>query len=330
MIDLFEKFKYIAEGFLVSGNIEKAVLIVIYTAFFCGTLMLISDVIKETSRKIKKLIDDKRTKAKLKKAESKLDKHLRYLLEANAIYSVIDVFRFKVLSACLFMFFFSISVRVLFVGVSILFSSIITIMPYLILRVRLEKVRGKASHEAEVLINELLVKYRVKKYNIEEAIEEVMKVSRIKKTRIMLLKLLLKLRNTRNEQEIKEAINLFSYSIGTNWAKMLGSNIYQSSVSHINITLSLEDMLIQLREARILWEEQIKNTAEPRRMLIGIPLLYVFLLYVSLYLLEIPFNNYLYNQFASQQGVSWFILIIIGFLISVILVILLFSRKFDF
>jgi len=44
---------------------------------------------------------------------------------------------------------------------------------------------------------------------------------------------------------------------------MLASNIYQSSKSGINVSLSMEDILIQLREARQLKEERKRNTAKP-------------------------------------------------------------------
>lgn len=326
---MIEKIEEAAHLMMIPNNVNRMVLIFVCCCFFGGAAVFLEEFIRGAVEAIKQKINERKTRVKLKKKESNLNKHLRYLLEVSTMQQL-TVFQFKMICMAIFLLFFTMTIKVLLPGASILISAAVAVLPYFVLRVRLETRRSYASHEAEILVNELLIKYRIKKYNIEEALEEVIKVKRLNKTRKMVSKLLLKLRSSRNEKEIKEAIDIFSYSIETNWAKVLGSNIYQASVSGINITTALEDLLIQLRDARKLWEEQIRNTAEPRRMLWGIPILYLFFLYISLNVLDLPLRDYIQNQFASEQGVTFFAFIIIGFSVSVILVILLFSRKFDF
>ncbi|QIB69797.1 hypothetical protein Ami103574_10900 [Aminipila butyrica] len=289
--------------------------------------ILLENSLKKKVEQIKGFIEEKKKKVRLKRSQTKFDKHLKMLIQANGLNFTPDKLEGVIL--IIFIASMCLTVRVLLLGTAIFLSVGLAIMPYLLLRVRLEEMRAMSSREAEVLVNAFLIKYRAKQRNIEETLEAIIKEKSIKNTKPLLLKLLFKLQNTKNKAEIKAAVEVFVYSINTNWARLLGSNVYQATTLNIDVTLSLEDLLVQLREARRLWEKQKRDTAEPRRILWGIPILYFFFAYISWSKLGLSANELFYNQFASKQGVSFFMLIVIGFTLSLILVKLRFSRKFD-
>ena len=91
----------------------------------------------------------------------------------------------------------------------------------------------------------------------------------------LLFKLLLELRNTGNPQMIKEATERFAYGINTSWSRMLANCIRISAESGINVALALEDIQIQLREARLLFEERKRLNSESARMVVFLaPVMY--------------------------------------------------------
>ena len=314
-----------------SDDINIIVKTIGYTFYFGGLLWILSDDIGYLINKMIRLIKDKSSRISIKKKESAMDRSIRYLLAATfGDKSKITVFQFKMVTFILFCFFFVNCFRLMNVIIALIISLAMAAMPYLIIRLRLERLRSLSSNEAEILISELLIKYKIKNFNIEEAIEEVLKSKGVNNTRQLLSKLLMRLRTTRIDSELRDATNIFAYSINTNWARMLASNIHQSSKSGINVSLSMEDILIQLREARQLKEERKRNTAEPRRMLWSIPIFYFVLFLMSLNFMGLEVSHYLRNQFGTSQGVIMMCLILIGSLISYFFLSLLKSTKFDY
>lgn len=268
---------------------------------------------------------------KIKKNESEYDHHIRYILLAVfGKNTKISVLQFKAFSLFLLLFFLALCTRQMSFIVAIPISFTIASMPYIYIRLRLLQLRNRSSHEAEQLISEMIAKYRMKNFNVEETIESVLTSKNVKVSKPLLSKLLIKLRTSRNDKEIFEATNIFAYSIGTNWAKILASNIYQANKFGINISLSLEDILINLREARILQEERSRNTSEPRRMMYFIPISYLLLFVMSVWFVGIDVKHFLYNQFGTKEGLTIFCLCMIGLMISNLFLIFISNKKLDY
>lgn len=299
--------------------------------YFGGLLLLITDEIGRATRYLLQYAREKSQKIFIKKKESKFDKSIRYLL--SAIFgenSKITVIHFKMITVFLFLFFFFNCVRIISSLISIPIAMAIAAMPYIMLRLRLERIRSQSSNEAEILVSELLMKYKIKNFNIEEAIEEVKKLSALSSTRPLLSKLLLKLRTTREDAELRDATKIFAYSINTSWSRMLASNIYQASKSGINVSLSMEDILIQLREARKLKEKRKRHSAEPRRMFWALSLVYFLLYELTTRMFGIEPSHYFRNQFGTKQGLTSLCLMLIGVLISYFCLSLLKNKKLDY
>lgn len=266
---------------------------------------------------------------KRKRIESDLDRNLRLLLEVTA-HDFLSVKAFKIMTGVLWLLFLIICSNAITPVMASMLATLIAFFPYLVLKLKLEHLRSKSSGEAEILIQNLMIQYRIKNFNMAEGIEALILQRGIEGTKKLLVTLLIKLRGTKNKLEIKEATSLFAYSIGTNWGKMLGSNIYRATVDGGNVSESLEDILIQLREARVEAEERKRINAESGRMLYLVPIAYVGSVWTLNSMLGMPFRSYLYNQFGTKQGIVLFLLILLLGLFSYLLVYSAKSKKFDF
>jgi Flp pilus assembly protein TadB len=213
-----------------------------------------------------------------------------------------------------------------------LMAALISSMPYLLLRVRVESIRRRSSFEGEKLISEFLCQYRISGLNIYRAIEQVILVSEgTKITARLLFKLLLELRNTGNPQVIKEATERFAYGINTNWSRMLANCIRISAESGVNVTLALEDIQIQLREARLLFEERKRLNSESARMVVFLaPLMYLGTVVMSVKYLGISLGKLMGNQFRTEQGFLMILLIAFLFFINLALIEIINNQRFDY
>lgn len=265
------------------------------------------------------------------KPEGKLDRSLRYLLE-TAWGNRISVGAFKNISAFLFLLLLIFGSAVFNYSTGLVMAAAAGAAPFLLLRVRLERERSRASYEAEQLVVSILNKYRISHFNIEGAMEAVVAdVTDLPLTRKMLYHLLIKMRTTKNKAEIRDATRIFSYNIGTNWANMLANNIFQAEANGMNVSVSLEDILSQLREARVLAEERKRNNLESVILVkLFCPGVYLVFSYFAIEKFDLGFAGFLYNQFMTKQGLILFIYFLLLFFTGYLLLELVQNKKFDF
>ncbi|NCB42274.1 MAG: hypothetical protein EOM59_06600 [Clostridia bacterium] len=265
------------------------------------------------------------------KPESRLDRSIRYLLE-TAWGGRISVSLFKNISALLFLFFFIFGSAIFNYSTGLVMAAAAGTAPFLLLRVKLEKERSHASFEAEQLVVSILNKYRISHFNVEEAMEAVIEdVPDLPLTRKMLFQLLIRMRTTKNKEEIRDAAGIFAYNIGTNWAKMLANNIFQAQSKGMNVVVSLEDILSQLREARVLAEERKRNNLESVILVkLFCPGAYLIFSYFAIDKFDLGFTGFLYNQFLTKQGLILFFYFLLLFFTGYLLLELVQNKKFDF
>lgn len=274
-----------------------------------------------------------RLKARKRKQrpDSALEKHLRKVLSA-ALNKSIEPRKYIILSVTLFGCILIAGLRSASSASAFLMALLLTFMPYLMLRVRVETVRRKSSYEGEKLISEFLCQYRICEYNIYKTMEQVILLSEgTKITGKLMFKLLLELRNTGDPQVIKDAAERFAYGINTNWSRMLANSIRVAAESGINVSLALEDILIQLREARQIFEERKRLNAESVRMVVFLaPVMYLGTIIMSVQYLGIPLSQLIRNQFYTEQGFLLILLIIFLFLINLALIEMINNQRFDY
>ncbi|NLY70927.1 MAG: hypothetical protein GX076_04510 [Clostridiales bacterium] len=239
---------------------------------------------------------------------------------------------FIAILAIIFITFFLISIKTLPLIFSIMISSLITSLPCLLIWIRLEAIRRRGSHEGETLVSKFLRQYRLTNYNVYETLERIVEAKiDIKNTRRLIYKLLIDLRSTGSPRKIKEATEDLAYAIQTNWSNMLAHNIYIAATKGTNVTLAIEDILIQLREARAMVEERKRLNNEATRMTYYmVPLVYLATGFMAVKYLDLPLKRFLYNQLYTQEGFVIFILIIFFFVGNIALLSLVINQRFDY
>lgn len=311
-------------------KIDILVIILATLCFLIGNLIILYPTIKQLLFEYKVKLSEQREFKKAKKRESDFDKDLRYMLSTIGK-GKISANIFKYTTVGLFFVTMFLTVRTVSLFMSVVLASVIALIPYVLLKMKLSNIRNAASTEAESLISDLMIQYRIAGFVIEEGLEKVITKNKdIVKTKPLLYNMLQTMRSTRNKQEIKDAVDMFSYTVGTNWAKMLSHNIYSATVYNINISMSLQDILVQLREARMLTEERKRINAESVRLLWLIPISYLGTAVAASFTSDMPFLKFIENQFSSVIGVVFFIIIIALTVVCYVLISITKKQRFDF
>lgn len=232
----------------------------------------------------------------------------------------------------LFLTAFLASIRTLHFFGALLTALTAAAIPCLMLFVRLSGVRKKGSGEGEALISEFLRQYRISGGNIFETIEKVLAVkAELRVTGKLLFRLLLELRNTGNSQKIGRATEELASALNTNWGRMLARSIHLAADKGVDISLALEDILIQLRGARAAAEERKRMNSEAVRMAFFlVPFTYIATSVLAVFYLDITPAAFLANQFLTPEGLSFFVYILFFFMGNLALISLVSSQRFDF
>jgi len=205
-------------------------------------------------------------------------------------------------------------------------------LPYLFLRVRLERLRRAGSFEGEKLVSAFLTAYLVSGGNIYETIERTIALCpHLRITAKLLENLLLSLRVTADPERVRAATDAFAYGIGTSWAAMLAYAIRTGALKGTDMTSAIEDILSQLREARALAEERRRINGESVRMATYLtPGLYIGSVFAAVFVMGMPFGRFLHNQFFTAQGFALLTSALFLFLLNRALLETLTNRKLDF
>ena len=260
-----------------------------------------------------------------------LNRHLEIML-SSVMKRNISPTAFLSFTIAAFFLVFIISAENMDPGKAIIIGLAFSTLPYLFLRVRLERIRRKGSFEGENLVASFLTHYWVSKGNVFETMELVISHGEgIRITGKLLSSLLMEMRSTGSEERIRKAAERFAYKIGTNWSRMLAYHIRVAAGSGTDISLAVEDILVQLREARSLSEERKRINGESVRMVVFlIPLLYAGSFLVSVGQLGMSPLEFLRNQFLTAQGFGFFSVISFLFLFNLALLEIITNKKLDF
>ncbi len=301
-----------------------------YLIFAAGIWLTYSNRLKCRIARIR-MRNRLKARKRLLSPENRLEKHLRKVLSA-ALKKPIEPKNYLYFTVALFLIVLLAGLRNVSPVSALGMAAILSSTPYLMLRVRVETIRRKSSYEGEKLISEFLCQYRICGLNIYRTIEQVILTSEETKiTGRLLFKLLLELRNTGDPKAIKEATERFAYGINTNWSRMLANSIRVSAESGLNVSLALEDILIQLREARQIFEERKRLNSESARMVVFLaPVMYLGTILMTVRYLGIPFKKLLRNQFHTEQGFLLILLISFLFLINLTLIEVINNQRFDY
>ncbi|MBE6035502.1 MAG: hypothetical protein E7222_12500 [Clostridiales bacterium] len=258
-----------------------------------------------------------------------LEKHFDCIAQTTLHMRGIYVMMFMLVT---FVVVWCISIRNMSPLSSVFLAVVIAAMPYILLRIKFEGIRRKSSFEGEMLISNFLNQYRIANFNVYEALEKLLQES--KNTKIsnsFILKMLLELRSTGNPKEIKKAVDDFSGIINTNWSRMFAYNIQLAAEKGINVSLAIEDILIQLRDARTILEERKRLNSESIRIVVYmIPFLYAFTIVISIKYIGMSLNTYIKNQLFTKEGFLFFTVSLVMFLMNITIMEIVSRQKFDY
>ena len=303
---------------------------ILYSMAFGGYVLLYSEEIITAGRKF--LVRNRlRTARRRYRNEMAISKHLNQVLQVTFGNSLKSI-HFLWFCGFLFIGVSAVGMRSMSAFAALATGFITALLPYFILRVKLEIIRKRSSFEGEVFIGNFLSAYRMSNYNIFEAMEKTGKEKqKTKNCSELMVKILLEVRNTANHIEIGKATDKFAYMINTNWSKMFAYNIKLAVSGGTNIALALEDILIQLREAKAASEERKRINSEAARMVkFFIPSLYCLSVFMSIKYVGIPIERFIYNQVFTSQGFMLLAASVFLFIVNLAIVEFVNNQQFDY
>lgn len=211
--------------------------------------------------------------------------------------------------------------------VAAVFGLLLSLIPYLFLRMRLSNIRYVMGQEFLALVQELTQNYNAMHYDMYHALNETQKSVKSPVLRKVIVKLISDLQVSRNEQELKETIKVFTYTAGTSWSKRLGSIILKSYLYNEKVLNALMVLNKQMEETAEMLEEEHSQTLDS---------VYNGYLTVPVFFLSLVLGYYTsgaQDWFKLQFGESWNILLfslsVIGVLFSLIISVFLKRPKND-
>jgi len=266
--------------------------------------------------------------------DNKFTGHIRLLIIITTGKGGKDVvFYFLFLSICLFAV--SLSIFTGLFGVSIFFilmSSLFGLLPYIYLRFRLKSLQLIGSYEAENLLGELTNIYKISDFNMISAIDktvENIKNSPLSKKALFILSL--KIKEYKSKEELQSAVDFFVSMFGTEWATLLGMSIFESILNGTNVSVSLDDILSNLKQIKSSIEKDRRSNYETFTMVkFVIPIVYILSVFTCVKYFGFTLGKFFYYQFNTGLGVKFFIAIVVLSVISFWSMYILSKPKFDF
>ena len=181
------------------------------------------------------------------------------------------------------------------------------------------------------MLSILLSAYRMNGGNISEALEfTATQKKEIPETSPVLQQMVMRLRESENNDMIHRAVKSFADSVNSNWARLLAADIKLAFTEGAGISLALEEILNQLREAEVLMEERIRMNNEGSRMtIIMIPLTFVITTVMAVKQLDVPLTDMVRNQFSDATATIMFMAMIFMFIFNLAAGELVKNRKLD-
>ncbi len=300
----------------------------IYTFFLVGIILIYGEEFELVIQEIKMR---KRLVARTGKMDElgKLRKHLNYISAVS-----FDMKNDRLLFVMIVIWIASFIVGKISFDFSeaLIFSLLLASTPYTVVRINFENLRKKTSFEGETLIVNFLNAYRISNFNVYEGLEGIIADgAKELKSKNLIVKMILSLRQSGSPQKIREIISEFGRAVGTNWSRMFAYNIQLAAEKGIDVSIAVEDILVQLRDARKLYEERRRLNSEAMRIVVYlIPLLYLFTIVASVLFIGIEPDKLFRNQFLTKQGFSLFNISALMFVFNLLIMECVSKQKFDY
>ena len=203
-------------------------------------------------------------------------------------------------------------------GLRIISVVLSSFLPYLMLRIRLEKIRVRSSYEGEILLSELTNNYKINYYNMREAVEKTAAaIQDAPNSKRILTDLSRGLERAGSEKAVKRLLQEFSLSINTSWANTLNNLMYFAILKGIRVEEALEDLESTIMKAREVEEYSKRQMNEPKLMIrYVVPACFVLTAVGGVKVFGLEPAELLHYQFQTEAGATWFTIFLILYIIS--------------
>ncbi|QCJ45463.1 hypothetical protein FAY30_26345 (plasmid) [Bacillus sp. S3] len=140
--------------------------------------------------------------------------------------------------------------------VSVIFFILFAFIPYLFLRLKLNNIRYLMSLDFLFIVQRLTQNYNTSHFDIYHALTETQKEIKNPQLRKVIVKLVSDLQVSRNEQELRDTVLVFTYTAGTSWSKRLGSIILKAYLQNEKVLNALMVLTKQIEEMEEMIEEE--------------------------------------------------------------------------
>ena len=210
-------------------------------------------------------------------------------------------------------------------------SVMMAFLPYLLLLLRMSRIRIRSSHEGEILLSELTENYKIYYHNMREAIDRTASEIRdAPDSRKILMNLSRGLGRAGSEKSIMRLLEEFSLSINTSWANTLKNLLYFSLVHGIRVDEALEDLSITIRRAREVQEYARRQNNESSLMIkYLVPFTYGLTVVGGVRFFGLGWQKFFHYQFETEAGLTWLTIFLLVYAISYIVNSYLSESKLD-
>ena len=204
-------------------------------------------------------------------------------------------------------------------------------LPYLTLRIRMERIRVRSSHEGEILLSELTENYKIYYYNMREAIDRTAAtIEDAPDSKKILMNLSRGLGRAGSELSITRLLNEFALSINTSWANTLKNLMYFSLAHGIRVDEALEDLSITIRRAREIQEYARRENNESNLMIkYMVPICYGLTVSAGVKVFGLGWQKFMHYQFETGEGLTWITISLLVYATSYIVNLYLSESKLD-
>lgn len=309
----------------------------IYAVFMAGILLSQWAVIHEMILGVKNRYRLRQDLAGITEAEENAVRgrfmgHLKNLMDATdmvSIYGSPEIFLCT--TALIFTGVFFASYWMEGAGFSVMTGLAAASVPYLVMRIRLNKKRIDSSREGDIMLRELLSSYKINNCNMKEAIEATAAaLEDAPNSKRLLLDMARGFNRAYTEKEIRKVLFLFRYSLATSWGDALASTIYFSHVHGIRVSEALEDLLESLDRSRKVVEFSRRENNEATLMLKYLaPASYLLSVLCACRYFGFSLEKFVRYQFLTPLGLQWFTISVVLFACGIIVNGLLSREKMD-
>lgn len=211
--------------------------------------------------------------------------------------------------------------------IAVIFGSLISLIPYIFLRLRLNKFRYLMSLEFLQIVQTLTQKYNSTQYDMYRALSETQKEVKHPEMRKVIVKLVSDLQVSRNENELRDSVQVFTYTAGTNWSKRLGSIILKAYLFNEKVLNALMVLSKQMEDTEEMLEEEKSQTMDS--VYNGYLTLPIFIGSIILGYYSSGAQDWFQLQFGGKWNVLLFSVSCLGVVFSLIISIFLKRPKND-